>query len=502
MSGSYRPELSKKKVIINNTSGNIMKCFLVSLLVSGCTLGPDFKSPTPRLAEIYSESESSTSLSSVKPASGSAQTLILGKDIEAQWWMVFKSAKLTNLIKKALQNNPDLHSAFAALNKAQENTIAMQGSLFPALDLVTRSSQQKISGAQFGNPNYPGSTFAVSSGSVQVAYSLDVFGAIRRQIESFEAIEAYQRFQLEGAYLTIATNVVTTVIQEASLRAQMTATENIIQSQEQQISILKQQLALGSIAKTDVLSLQANLEKTRTSLPLLQQQLAKTRHKLTNLTGDTPDINLQSKFNLSELSLPENLPLSLPSKLVQQRPDVKAQESLLHDANAQIGVATAQLLPDFTISANLGTIATRAADLFVPGSLIWTVGGNIMQPIFHGGALIHKRKAVIAAYEQAAGQYKSTVLLALQNVADCLTALEFDAIALQTQDNALEVAEENLKLTKNQYTLGAINYLSLLNAEQNYQTVLLGQISAKTMRYTDTALLFQALGGGWWNRTS
>ena len=476
MTGSWPNSKNKKLSVVSNKSSNLITLLTAVIIISGCTLGPDFKSPSLPESENYFEKPSSEIITTVKPSFGPAQTICLSKDIETQWWRVFKSSRLTNLIEKALKKNPDLQSALSALHRAQENTIAMQGSLFPALDLVTRSTAQKISGAQFGNPNFPGSTYAVSSGSVQVAYSLDVFGAIKRQIESFEAIEEYQHFQLEGAYLTITTNVVTTVIQAATLTTQISATEAIIKSKERQIDLVNQQFNLGSVSKSNILALQSSLEKTRTTLPQLQQQLAKTHHKLSNLTGDAPNIILETPFDLEEIQLPENLPLSLPSKLIKQRPDIRAQESLLHDANAQIGVTTAQLLPDFTISANLGTIATRAADLFVPGSLIWTVGGNIMQPIFHGGALIHKRRAAIAAYEQAATHYKSTVLQALQNVADCLTALEFDAIELQSQDNALKAAKDDLDLTKNQFQLGAINYLSLLNAEQNYQTALIGQL--------------------------
>ncbi len=472
----------------------------LTLLIAGCTLGPDFKSPEPPNTDSYTVDKSSNHLSTTTSKSGAAQSISIGKELEGQWWTLFNSPALTQLIAQALEKNPNLQAASYALTQAQENTIAMQGSLFPALDLVTRSTQQKISGAQFGNPNFAGSTYTLNSGSVQVAYTLDVFGGIRRQIETLEADENYQRFQLEAAFLTLASNVASSAIQEASLKAQIKATEEIIASQTHQLELVKRQYELGGVSKINVVALQATLEQTRTALPPLQLQLAKTRHSLTALVGELPSTKLSAEFNLSELHLPEALPLSLPSQLVQQRPDIKAQEALLHDACAQIGVATANLLPNFTISANVGTIATRLADLFVPGSLIWSIGGNMLQPVFHGGTLLHKRRAAIANYEQSAAQYKNTVLQAFQNVADTLSALELDATALKTQDAALQAALDNLELTRQQYQIGAVSYLALLVAEQNYQKAQMGQIIAQANRYTDTVTLFQALGGGWWKR--
>ena len=472
----------------------------ISLLITGCTLGPDFKSPQSPPTDRYTVDGSSGHLSTTASKSGAAQSVTIGKEIEGQWWTLFNSPALTRLIAQALEKNPNLQAASYALTRAQEITIASQSSLFPALDIVPTRTQQKISGSQFGNPNFAGSTYTLNSGSVQVAYTLDVFGGIRRQIESIEAEENYQRFQLEAAFLTLASNVASSAIQEASLRAQIKATEDIIASQTHQLELVKRQYDLGSVSKINVLALQANLEQTRTALPPLQLQLAKTRHSLTALVGELPSTKLSAEFNLSELHLPEALPLSLPSQLVQQRPDIKAQEALLQDASAQIGVATANLLPNFTINANVGTIATRLADLFVPGSLIWSVGGNLLQPVTSLGSLLHKRRAALAAYEQSAAQYKTTVLQAFQNVADTLSALELDATALNTQDAALQAALDSLELTRQQYQMGAVSYLSLLIAEQNYQKAQMGQIIAQANRYTDTVTLFQALGGGWWKR--
>lgn len=473
---------------------------LMIMLFSGCTLGPDFSRPASPDTKSYTTGKPSNRITTTSSESGAAQSLALGKDIQGQWWTLFHSPALTKLIEQAMKRNPDLQAALSALTEAQENASAKQGSLFPALDLSISASRQKYSGAQFGNPDADFPAYTLSTGSLQIAYTLDVFGAIRRQIEGFEAQAEYQRFQLEGAFLTLASNVATTAIQEGSLRAQIDATEEIINAQSRQLDLVKQQFELGAASKVDVLGLQSTLEQTRTTLPPLQKQLAESRHRLTVLAGELPSTELAAQFKLSDLHLPEELPLSLPSKLVQQRPDVRAQEALLHAASAEIGVATARMFPDFTINASVGTIATRLGDLFVPGSAIWSFGGNLLQPIFHGGELIHKERAAVAAYDQVAAQYRSTVLLAFQNVADTLSALEFDAASLKTQDAAVKTALDNLELTRLQYQLGAISYLSLLNSERDYQQTRIGQINAQARRYSDTAALFQALGGGWWNR--
>ena len=472
----------------------------LSVLLSGCMLGPDFMSPSSPDTQSYTTDKPANRITTTSSTSEAAQSLALGKEIQGQWWTLFRSPPLTKLIEQAMKHNPDLQAASSALIEAQENASVQQSSLFPALDAGFSSKRQKISGSQFGNPAYQAPAYNVSTASVQVSYTLDAFGAIRRQIEGFEAQADYQRFQLEGTFLTLASNVVTTAIQEAALRAEINATKEIIIAQAKGLDLVKLQFELGGASKVDVLLQQTTLEQTRANLPPLERQLAQNRHRLTVLTGNLPSTELAAQFTLSDLHLPEELPLSLPAKLVQQRPDVRAQEALLHAASAQIGVATARLFPDFTIDANVGSIATRVGDLFVPGSAIWSVGGNLLQPVFHGGGLIHQRRAAIAAYEQAAAQYRSTVLTAFQNVADTLSALEFDATGLKAEDAAVKAALDTLELTQMQYQMGVISYLPLLFAERNYHQTRITQIIAQTRRYTDTAALFQALGGGWWNR--
>lgn len=494
---TFKAFFSHSGLIVNARTTLVTPTIAVALLCSACTLGPDFVRPaSPPLKSYTGKDESAATFS----AAGAAQSLSPGKDIAGQWWKLFRSPELTALIDQAIRHSPDLQAAQAALVEAQENASAKTGALFPALDASFSDTRQKTSGALFGNPSAGGSLFTLYDASVKVSYTLDVFGAVRRQIEGLNAQADYRRFQLEAAFLTLAGNIVTTVVQEASVRAQIAATEEIIKAQAKQLDVIRQQFELGGLSKAAVLAQQSTLEQTRTGLPPLQQQLSQARHRLSVLVGDVPDNELAARFNLADLHLPEQLPLSLPSKLVQQRPDIRAQESVLHAAGAQIGVVTASVFPNFTISASASSIATRIGDLFIPGSAIWSLGGNLLQPLFHGGEFTHTKRAAVAVYEQEAAQYRSTVLQAFQNVADTLTALKFDAAELNAQDAAERAALETLNMTRTQFQIGAVSYLALLTAERDYQQAHIGRIKAQAARLADTAALFQALGGGWWNR--
>lgn len=429
-----------------------------------------------------------------------AQTLLMGKEIPAQWWMLFRSPALAALIDKALKHSPDLQAAQAALTQASEIATAKESSLLPAIDAGYSAKRQQISGAQFGNPSAPGSVFSIYNASVNVAYTLDVFGSVRRQIEGLMAEADYQRFQLEGTFLTLSSNIVTTVIEEAALREQINVTEEQIKLKLEQLNIIKQQVDLGGATQVELLAQQTVVEQERANLPPLQKLLSQNRHRLSVLVGDLPSTAPAAQFTLADLKLPLELPVSLPSRLVAQRPDIRGQEALLKATNAQIGVITAKMFPDFTISANVSSIATRVGDLFVPGSAIWNTGLNLLQPVFHGGENIHQHRAAVAAYEAAAARYRSTVLLAFQNVADTLTALEADANAVKTQTAAEQSALASLELSRKQYQAGATNYLLVLNAQNAWQQSRIGQIKAQATRLADTAALFQALGGGWWQR--
>jgi len=335
---------------------------------------------------------------------------------------------------------------------------------------------------------------------LSVSYAPDVFGGIRRQVESAEALAEAQRFQLEATYLTLTSNVVAAAVQEAALRAQVAATQEIVKLETEQVDLMRRQLELGAIAESNLIAQRAVLAQAQATLAPLGKQLAQQRNLLTALAGSLPGDEVEQQFSFDDLKLPQEIPVSLPSKLVEQRPDVRAAEAQLHAASAQIGVATANMLPQFSINANIGSVATTLGSLFTGGSGFWAVAGNVAQPIFQGGALLHRKRAAEAAYDQAAAQYRSTVIGAFQNVADALRALQFDAIALKASLDAKLLAEDSLGIARRQLELGDISYLALLSAEQAYQQSVIALVQAQANRYADTAALFQALGGGWWNR--
>jgi NodT family efflux transporter outer membrane factor (OMF) lipoprotein len=327
---------------------------------------------------------------------------------------------------------------------------------------------------------------------------LDVFGGIRRQVEAYKALSEYQQFQLEATYLTLTADVVTTAIQGASLRGQIAATLKLINDERDQLGIVQNEFEMGGASQADVMAQQTTLAQTEATLPALNKQLQIERDLLRLLTGHFPSEDLGENFNLSDLLLPQNLPLSLPSQLVQQRPDVRQFQALLHVASAEVGVATANMLPQFTISGGLGSYAAEGLD---PAILAWSVAPGITQPIFEGGTLMHRRRAAIEAYNQTLAEYRYTVMIAFENVADSLHALESDADALKAEAIAERSASESVSLAREQYQAGYIPYLSLLVAENSYQQTIISLVQAEARRYADTAALFQALGGGWWNRS-
>ena len=469
-----------------------------ALALASCAVGPDFHKPAaPPEAGYTPEQLGPTATTAI--AGGAAQRFVAGKDIPGQWWTLFHSEPLDQLIAEALKANPTLEAAQATLRQAQENVAAQEGVFFPQVNGSLSTTREKISGASFGNPR-SNSIFTLTTGSVSVGYALDIFGGARRQLESTEAQAAYQRYELEASYLTITSNVVAAAIQEASLRAQIAATQEIIADQQQQLNLLEKQFELGAAARGAVLAQQATLNATQATLPGLQKQLAQQRNQLTALAGRFPSQEVSQTFDLASLQLPEDLPLSLPSSLVQQRPDIQAAQEQLHAASAQIGVAIAAMLPQINLSASYGNSVLDAASLF-SGPGIWSLGAGLTAPIFHGGQLLHQKRAAEAAFDASAAQYRATVLAAFQNVADTLRALQSDADALKAEVAAERSAADNLSITRDQYRLGAINYTTLLNAETQYQQAHVNRVTAQATRYADTAALFQALGGGWWNRS-
>jgi len=469
------------------------------LALAGCAVGPDFKPPAAPAVSGYTPEKQMPDTASAKVAGGEAQRFVEGKDIPGQWWTLFHSPALDALIKEALKSNPSLDAAEATLRQAQENVAAQKGVFFPSITGNLSSTREKISGAAFGNPK-SSSIFTLTSGSLNMSYVLDVFGGERRQLESVEAQATFQRYQLEAAYLTLTSNVVAAAIEEASLRAQIAATQEIIDAETQQLDVLQRQFNLGGTSRAAVLAQQATLNQTQATLPGLQKQLAQQRVLLTALAGRFPSQEISQTFDLARLELPQELPVSLPSRLVEQRPDIQAAQATLHEASAQVGVATANMLPQITLSGSYGNTVLDVGQLF-SGPGVWSIGAGLVQPIFKGGQLLHEKRAAEAAYDAAAAQYRNTVITAFQNVADALRALQSDAVSLAAQLEAERSAADSLAISRTQYQAGAINYSTLLSAETTYQLAHINRVIAQATRFSDTAALFQALGGGWWNRS-
>jgi NodT family efflux transporter outer membrane factor (OMF) lipoprotein len=472
--------------------------FGVALALTGCAVGPDFKSPDAPTAEGYTVETLKPQTSGANVHGGETQSFVADLDIPGQWWSLYRSDALNGLIAKAIENSPTLDAAKAALVQAHENSAAARGSFFPTVTGDVTATREKISGASFGFPG-ENSIFSVGTAQLNVSYPLDVFGGIRRQVETAEATEAYERYELAAAYITLTSNVVTTAVQEASLRAQIAATQQIIDIEADELKVLRQQLALGGVAGGAVLAQEATLAQARATLPPLQKQLDQTRNHLTALTGRLSNEDIGATFDLAQLSLPQDLPLSLPSKLVAQRPDILAADAQLHEASAQIGVATANEFPQISITGSFGNTGTPAGALLNPGVGVWSIGGSLAQTIFDGATLLHKKRAAVAAYDQSAAQYRSTVISAFEDVANALRALQSDADSLAAATAAEVAANKSLDLSRQQYQLGAIPYTALLTAEQLAQQAAVTRAQAQAARYADTAALFQAVGGGWWN---
>src|SRR5471032_305243 len=472
---------------------------LLCLALAGCTVGPDFTRPDVPANAGFAKNPLTTTAQADIDAGGAAQRLIAGMDIPGQWWTLFRSPSLNALVEEALRANPDVSAAQAALRQANELVYADQASLFPSVSANVQKAREKVSGVTSGIPESP--ILTVSSASLSVSYAPDVFGGTRRQIESTSAQAEYERFQLEATYLTLTSNVVNTAVSLASIRDQVAATETIIRLQSDQLDVLQSQRRLGAIADTDVLTQQTALAQTRATLPPLQKQLAQTRNQLMAYLGRFPNQDRDERFNLASLHLPEELPLSLPSAIVGKRPDVRSEQAQLHQASANIGVAVANQLPQFSITGSLGSEVLAGTRLFSSGTGVWSLAGSITQPIFDAGALEHRKRAAVAAYDESAALYRGAVVSAFQDVANALRALQADADALNQQVIAERAAQQSLDLAQAQFRLGAVDYLNLLTAQQTYQNAIVARVKAQGARYSDTSALFQALGGGWWNRT-
>lgn len=479
---------------------NALSCVAFSAILTACAVGPNFHPPAPPVTDHYTQGAQPQSTVEAPGAAGSVQTFSVDRDLPADWWTLFQSTPLDELVKSALRDSPTVDAAKAALRSAQENYLAERGSLLlPGADASLSATRQKTPGAAFGAPQFGSSEFTLISAAVNVSYRLDVFGASRRQLEALRAQTDYQRWQLEAANLSLTGNVVTTAINVASLRAQIAAANEIVASQQDQLNVVQKQFAVGGASNSDVLTQSAQLAQTQATLPALEKALAQAQHRLAVLAGKTPDTDTPV-FDLDQLRLPVELPVSVPAKLIRQRPDVQAAEATLHQATAQLGVATANLFPQINLSGSIGSDALKVSQLFTSGTGTWSVGAALTQPLFHGGELLHKRRAAVADVDNAAAQYRETVLAAMQDVADTLRALEADARNLRAQAAAEEASAKSLEITRKQFAAGGISHVQLLVAERQYAETRQSRVLAEASRYADSAALYQALGGGWWNR--
>jgi NodT family efflux transporter outer membrane factor (OMF) lipoprotein len=462
----------------------------------GACVGPNFHRPAPPSVERYTAEPLPAATASAAGPGGAAQRFLTDQDVPRDWWKLFDSEEIDALVSEALRANPDVLSAQAALRQALENTAAQRGTYFPTAQ-ASFDATRNLNAVGVLAPNLASGTalYNLYTPQVTVSYVPDIFGANRRQVESLAALAEASRYQLDATYLTLTANVVTAAIQEAGLRAQIKATEQVIALEREALSVLRRELELGAIAEGDVFAQDAALAQLEGSLPPLNRQLQQTRDSLAVLTGHLPAEFKPMHFELDQLMLPADLPLGVPSQLVERRPDVRAAEAQLHAATAQVGVAIANLLPQLTITGNIGSTATLMSDLFRGGTGFWSIGANATQTLFAGGTLLHRKRAAEAALDQAGAQYKSAVLTAFQNVADALHALDTDADALNAAGRSVSAAQKSLEVARRELELGSVSYLALVNAEQTYQQAVVSLAQARANRYADTAALFQALGG-------
>jgi NodT family efflux transporter outer membrane factor (OMF) lipoprotein len=476
--------------------------FSTVALLSACAVGPDFHRPPPPSGV---DRDTPQALPAQVPAATTeaveTQRFIQDMDIPAQWWRLFHCEKLDVLIEQALATNPDLKAARAALRVARENVKVQQGLYFPNVQPSFAATRQRNAVGTLSPTLSSGAEiFNLYTPQVSVSYALDIFGVNRRQVESLAAQARWQRFELEATYLTLTSNLAEAAIQEASLRAQIAATRRTVAIEQEQLEVMRKSLSLGAIAEADVIAQEAALAQAQASLPGLVKQLEQQRVLIGTLAGRFPSDPAPQTFELTDIQLPTDLPVSLPARIIDQRPDVRAAEEQLHAASAQVGVAIGNLLPQLTLTGTAGTAASQMSGLFASGNNYWSGGATLAQTLFAGGSLWHKKKAADAALDQAGEQYRGAVLTAFQNVADSLLAVEHDATLLEAQLRAERSAAESLDIARRQVALGATSYLVVLNAEQTYQQAVIGLVQARAARDSDAVALFQALGGGWWNR--
>jgi len=471
-----------------------------ALMLTGCAVGPDFHAPAAPDTATYTRGAAPVATAAPGGAGGSVQTFVAAPNAPRAWWVQFGSPALDQLVDAALNASPTLDSAREKLVEARENYNAQAGAtLLPSIDAKLSGTRQKTDLAAFGITSVPNpAPFTLYDASVSVSYVFDIFGANRRALEATRAQVDYQAYELEAARLSVAGNVVSAAVRRASLCRQIEVTQQLIDAQSRQLSIMEKRLATGGAAEIDVRSQRALLAQTRATLPPLTTQFAQTDHQLAILLGVAPSSTQYATqldaLTLDALHLPDTVSLTLPSTLARERPDIRAAQALLHQASANVGVATANLYPQISLSAQAGSERTRVADI-VDGLNIWNFGLGLTQPIFHGGELHAKKRASEAAWNAAFADYRQTVLQALQQVADTLRALEDDALELQSRDVAAREAQANVSIAYARYEAGGVSEFGLIDTQRTALQTSLDRTRAQADRLADTAALYQALGG-------
>lgn len=471
---------------------------LLICLLAGCTVGPHYHAPAPPTVGTYTPSPQPLDIVGSEGPSGAAQHINSSADVPAQWWTLFHSPELDRLVREALTNSPTLSQATARLHEAQEESNARTGATkYPTVNANVSIQREQLDLATFGVPFPNPPPFSLLNGSVAVSYALDLFGANRRLIEALNAQVDYQRWQLQGARLMLAGNVVAAAIRQAQLQSEIETTRQMLELQTRELEITNRRVEAGGLPQYQVNRQRTAVEQTRAEIPPLEQQLAVVQHQLAVLLGrPAAEANIEN-ISLDSLQLPTVLPLSLPSSLARQRPDIRAAEALMHQASANVGVATANLYPQIVLSGSAGGIGTS----FTAGSGVWSVGASLAQPIFNGGALRAEKRKALATYQETGSAYQQTVLQAFLEVANALRAIEHDAQTLQARTQAASQAEGTYQVVSRRFDAGGVSQLDVLNAQQQYLQTILDRTNAAASRYTDSAALFQALGGGWWNET-
>jgi NodT family efflux transporter outer membrane factor (OMF) lipoprotein len=478
-----------------------LKAIIAALLLSSCAVGPDFKKPAPPEVRDYTPAPISSTAATSGVTGGESQHFTRGGDISGDWWTLFHSPALDSLIAQALKNNSDLKAAEAALRAAHQTALAGRGAFFPQISAGLTASHFQQPASLAPVPSNNALQYDFFTPALNISYVPDVFGLQRRTVEALDAQAASSRYQLMATYNTLVNNVVAAAIQEASVQQQIDATREMVAAMDKSLDILKYQLDKGYASGLDYAAQKAAEAAAAATLPPLIKQGTQLKDQLAVLVGRYPNQQPSERLDLATLKLPQELPVTLPSLLVAQRPDVLQAEANLHAASAQIGVAVANRLPNLILSGQAGSSALKFNQLFSDGTEFWSVAAALAAPLFDGFALYHTEQAARATYDQSAAQYRSTVLTAFQNVADTLTALQQDAQALKAAANSDAAAKTTLEITQYQLKDGYSNTLGLLNAEQAYQQAHIALLQAQASRYADTAALFQALGGGWWHRT-